>query len=411
MSADTLVLRDCKLANGTEVDIRLETGRVHSFSSQPADDAPVINLGGRLVLPALVDAHLHLDKTLLGLSWQPHRAENTTLGRIEGEKALRRSLRPNVEQCGAALLSLALKKGTTAVRSHVDVDDLAGLENVTSVLRLREAWRDFIDIQLVAFPQSGIKRCPGVAELLNEALAMGCDLIGGLDPVGVDGDLKGHLDVIFGIAERRGVGVDIHLHDLGEQGVDEALAIAERTKVLGLSGRVAISHAFCFGSVANSRASRAAERLADADVTIVTSAPGAAPMPPITLLREAGVRVVAGSDNIRDAWSPFGNASMLERCWLIAYRSGYRTDEEIVSTFDLASVNPASLLGLERHLAPGFSADLIVLPARTLVQAIIERPPPDLVLHHGRIVHGASSLGSELSRAMIHPMPSGEHSI
>jgi cytosine deaminase len=105
-------------------------------------------------------------------------------------------------------------------------------------------------------------------------------------------------------------------------------------------------------------------------------------MPPITLLRKAGVRVVAGSDNIRDAWSPFGNASMLERCWLIAYRSGYRTDEEIVSTFDLATANPASLLGLERHLAPGFSADLIALPARTLAQAIVERPHPDLVLHH-----------------------------
>src|SRR5262249_42295585 len=147
--------------------------------------------------------------------WHPHRAENTTLGRIEAEKALRRLLAPNVEEGGSALLSLALENGTTAVRSHVDIDDFTGLENLASVFRLREAWRDLIDIEVVAFPQSGIKRCPGVAELLDEALAMGCDLVGGLDPVGIDGDLDGHLDVIFGLAARHGVGVDIHLHDQG----------------------------------------------------------------------------------------------------------------------------------------------------------------------------------------------------
>ena len=198
-------------------------------------------------------------------------------------------------------------------------------------------------IQLVAFPQSGITRCPGVTDLLDEAVRMGCDLIGGLDPLGIDQDADGQLDFIFGLAQRRGVGIDIHLHDEGQAGIGEILDIADRTEALGMNGKVTVSHAFCLGSVDRDRAKRVAERLAAAGVSIVTSGPGVAPMPPINILRKAGVRVAAGSDNIRDLWSPFGNASMIERCWLIAWRSGYRTDEDIVGVLDLAT-NEAALI-------------------------------------------------------------------
>jgi cytosine deaminase len=118
-------------------------------------------------------------------------------------------------------------------------------------------------------------------------------------------------------------------------------------------------------------------------------------MPPVALLRAAGVRVVAGSDNIRDAWSPFGNASMLERCWLVAYRSGFRTDPDIEKTFDLATSNATSLLGLERGLAEGCTADLIAVPTNTLAQTIIERPRPDLVLRRGRATHAIGELKPE----------------
>src|SRR5262249_15189666 len=146
------------------------------------DDATIVDLAGRLVLPAFVDAHVHLDKTLLGLPWQPHRAADLVIGRIETEKNLRRTLRPDVEACGSRLLALALSNGTTAVRSHVDIDDDVGLAHVEAVLRLRETWSALVDIELVGFPQSGIRRCPGVAALMDEAIRMGCDLVGGLDP-------------------------------------------------------------------------------------------------------------------------------------------------------------------------------------------------------------------------------------
>ena len=177
-----------------------------SIGSGAPPDAIIINLDGRLVLPALIDAHIHLDKTLLGLPWHSHRAENSIIDRIDAEKKFRHAAPPPIEQCGGRLLHQALRNGTLAVRSHVDIDNQTGLKNVEALLRLREAWSDVMAIQLVAFPQSGITRCPGVTDLLDEAVSMGCDLIGGLDPLGIDQDADGQLDFIFRLAQRRGVG-------------------------------------------------------------------------------------------------------------------------------------------------------------------------------------------------------------
>jgi cytosine deaminase len=198
-----------------------------------------------------------------------------------------------------------------------------------------------------------------------------------------------HLDVVFGLAARYGRGIDIHLHDAGEPGLQELVAIAERTRAAGLSGRVAVSHAFCLGSVPLETAARAAESLAACGVAIVTSAPGSAPMPPVRLLRSAGVTLCAGSDNVRDAWSPLGNASMLERCMLVAYRSGFRTDEDLTACLDLATSSAVSALGLSDHgLRPGAYADLLVLNASSVPQAIAERPSPEIVMRRGRVVRG-----------------------
>ena len=106
-----------------------------------------------------------------------------------------------------------MASGTLHMRSHVDIDNQLGLKNMHEVLKIRERFRDLVTIEIVAFPQSGIVRSPGTAALLDEAIAAGADLLGGLDPIGIDGDLAGHLDPIFAIAGRRGVGIDLHLHD------------------------------------------------------------------------------------------------------------------------------------------------------------------------------------------------------
>jgi hypothetical protein len=175
--------------------------------------------------------------------------------------------------------------------------------------------RDTVSIQVVAFPQSGVVTRPGTAELLEQAVKDGAELIGGVDPTGIDRDAAGQLDVVFGIAGRYGAGVDIHLHDGGEEGATQIRMIAERTRALGLAGKVAVSHAFCLGMVEEPELEGLLALLREQRIAIMTTAPGDRPTPPVRRLREAGVTVGAGSDGVRDAWTPLGRVCWSARCW------------------------------------------------------------------------------------------------
>jgi cytosine deaminase len=374
-------IANATLPDGSKHDIEVAGGRIAALLPPSKGDVT-------LVLPPLVDGHIHLDKTLLGLPWIPNQATgNRVADRIEAERKVRAARTVPEAVTGANLVRQVVASGTLHMRSHVDIDNQLGLGNLHQILKVREQFRDLVTIQIVAFPQSGILRSPGTADLLDAAIAEGADLLGGLDPVGIDGDLAGHLDAIFAIAERRGVGVDIHLHDGGEGGIAQIQAIAERTKATGLQGKVAVSHAFALGSVPAESAARTADLLAETGVAIMSHGPGGATIPPLKLLREHGVRVFGGSDNIRDAWSPFGNGDMLDRAMMIGYRANFRHDEELALAFDMVTRTAADVLGIAPYgIAPGGAADFVVVEAETLAEAIASRPRRKLVVKGGRIV-------------------------
>jgi cytosine deaminase len=341
----------------------------------------VVEGRGRLALPGLIDGHMHLDKTLLGLPWFPHIPGGTVRERVAAEKQIYAELPPgSLRQRAARLADLALSHGTTTIRCHVDVDVDRWLDGLIILLALREEYRDRLTMQLVAFPQSGVLSAPGTIELLGAAIREGADLVGGLDPISFDGDLDGHLDAIFGIADHHGVGLDIHLHEPGEMGARSLLGIAERTKVLGLGGRVNVSHAFALGDLQGERLLEVARRLAEAGVSILTNAPGARAFPPPDTLLEQGVTIMCGSDNIRDPWQPYGNADQLERAMLVAYRMGWRRDDQI----ELAARMPMDLaakgLGLPEYgIEVGAPADLVLVEAGTITEAVVSRPPREVI--------------------------------
>ncbi|MBM3647850.1 MAG: amidohydrolase family protein [Alphaproteobacteria bacterium] len=377
---------NARLADGRRHDIEVAGGRIAALL--PASNEGDLDLDGALVLPPLVDGHIHLDKTLLGLPWLPNQATGGRVAdRIEAERRVRAARTVPESETGANLVRQVMASGTLHMRSHVDIDDQLGLRNLHEILKVRQLFQDLVTIQIVAFPQSGVLRSPGTAALLDAAIAEGADLLGGLDPIGIDGDLDGHLDAIFAIAERRGVGVDIHLHDLGEAGIAQINAIAGRTEAAGLQDKVAISHAFALGSVPTGVAARTADRLAEAGVAIMSHGPGGAPLPPLKLLREHGVRLFGGSDNVRDAWSPFGNGDMLERAMTIAYRANFRHDQELAFTFDMATRAAADVLGITDYgIAVGGPADFVVVEAETLAEAVAARPRRKLVVKAGRLL-------------------------
>lgn len=388
-SPDALTLRDATLADGRRVDLVVADGRIAALApaGSRAATGAVVACDGALLSPSFVEGHVHLDKTLLGLPLVPHRPGATVAERIRNEKDLRRTLPLSIAERGGRLIEQVVAFGTGALRTHVDIDTEVGLGGLEAVLWLKERYRSVIDIEVVAFPQSGILRDPGTADLLDAAMAAGADLVGGLDPAGIDGDVGGHLDVVFAIADRHGAGIDIHLHDPGPLGAFTLRDIAARTLASGLGGRVAVSHAYALGAIDDAEFGRTAAALAGAGVAIMTNAPGTGPMPPVLRLRDAGVTVFAGSDNIRDAWWPYGDGDMLDRAAVIGYRQGFFTDEDLAHAFAMATALPAAVLGLPHYgVAVGDAADLVLLPSAGMAEAVLDRPRARTVLKRGRIV-------------------------
>ncbi|MBM3524996.1 MAG: amidohydrolase family protein, partial [Alphaproteobacteria bacterium] len=261
------------------------------------------------------------------------------------------------------------------------------LSKLEGVLAARATLAGVATIQIVAFPQSGVMRCPGVLDLLDAAMRAGADLVGGIDPLEIDRDPRGQLDGIFAVAQRHGRGLDIHLHEPGEMGLFNVQEICARTKALGMQGKVTISHGFCLGDVAESKQKAAAELMGTAGVALVTHGAASAPLPPIGLLRQHGVTVFAGNDDIRDTWSPYGNGDMLERVSLIGWRADWRHDPMLLEILELCTTAGAKALGLAGYgLAVGSFADLVTLRAEGVPDAVGAHPPRHLVLHRGRIV-------------------------
>jgi cytosine deaminase len=375
-------LSNARLEDGRMADVVVEHGRIAAIV--PHDPAVAGEaLEGRLLLPALVDGHVHLDKTLLGLPWRPNSDARDVQGRIAHERAARGELALPVEVRAANLLRRMIAWGTTALRTHVDIDEMIGLGNFHAVMAAIAPFRDVVDIQVVAFPQSGIVTRPGVAELLDAALAEGADLVGGLDPLVIDGDVAAHLDVVFGLAAKHGKGIDIHLHDIGPAGNAQLREIAARSLAASMQRRVTVSHAFSLGTSDAADFAATTDALALGGVSILTSSPSAVPAPPVKALRGRGVVIHAGSDNIRDLWSPFGNGDMIERATLIALRQGFRSDADLALAYDLCS--DAAALGLPaRGVAVGMPADLVAVAAGARAEAVAERPGRRMVFKAGR---------------------------
>jgi len=391
LSAIETLFTRAKLADGAIKDIGVTDGRIVSI--EPAGSVvtagEIVELEGALVVPGFVEGHIHLDTSFYGDTWIPHKP--CTNGFDVHERVAFQA--ENMAQAAPMdvrarnQLDLCIANGSTHMRSHVMVDGSVGLKSLETVLAVREEYRGLIDIQLVAFPQSGILKSPGTPQLMDEAVAMGADLVGGLDPASFDRDVEKHLDVIFAIAEKHGVDVDIHLHDGGTLGLFTIEQICARTRALSMGGHVAVSHAYGLGDLSSEAAKRAATLIAESGVSIMTNAPGNHAFPPVAVLRAAGVTVFSGSDNIRDSWWPYGDGDMLGRAMMIGYRSGFYTDDELRAAFEIVTESGAKALRLEDYgLRVGAKADFVTLKAEHVPEAVVAVPKGRSVYKAGKLI-------------------------
>lgn len=402
----TLVLHNVRPWGGDPADVTLDGGVITAAvpvtpvwgdETGPAAlaGAAVVEGRGRILLPSFSDVHVHLDSTRLGLPFRPHTGAPGVWNMMLNDRNNWRGAEATVAERAILTLGAMIERGTTRVRSYAQVDVDAGLERFEGVLAAREALRDRADVAVIAFPQAGLLREAGSVEMLEEALRLGADVVGGIDPCALDRDPARHLDLVFGLAEKYRVPVDIHLHEPGQLGLFSAQLILERTKALGMQGLVTISHGYGLVDLPAGQLQELIEEMGALDVSMATIAPAGAPLP-LEQLAAAGVRVGLGQDGQRDYWSPYGNADMLDRTWQLAFTGKFRADELIEHCVAVATIGGSSVIdsGMQRlasvadrpGLAVGDPAELVLVEGDTVTAAVMDRLPGRTVIHRGRVV-------------------------
>jgi cytosine deaminase len=385
----SLLLRNVRPYAGPAIDMLIEGERIARAAKEIAPPAGAIIEDGKgaVALPGLVEAHTHLDKSLWGLPWYKNEVGPRLIDKIDNERLNKKRLNIDPYRQSARQAVQSSLMGSTHIRSHVDIDTDHGLWGVEGVMKMRDEYRDIIDVEIVAFPQSGMLCRQGTLQLMDEALKLGAEVVGGLDPCAIDRDPKGHLDAVFELCQRHGKPLDIHLHEPGEMGAFSMDLICERTRALGMKGKVTISHAFCLGTPDPALVDPLIAQLVELDIAIMTTGPASRPAPPVKKLKDAGVRVCSGNDGIRDTWGPYGNADMLERAMLVGLRNNFRRDDELRLALDVCTTEGAKVMEIENYgLAEGCIADLILVPGETVAEVVAARPPNRRVVKRGKIV-------------------------
>ncbi len=373
-------------------DVLIAEGKIartgHGLS---AANAQSIDCTGCLLLPSFIDTHVHLDKTRFGAPERLHHIATASVAeRAANERKLRVELKHDPYLYGSNLVRQMAAMGTTHLRSHIDIDPLTKLSDVEALMRIREDFKGYMSMEFVAFPQSGIMKSPGVADYMAQALDMGVEYIGGLDPQGFDNDRNGHLDILFALAEKTGKPIDIHLHEPDQMGLASIKEIIVRGKALGMKDKITLSHAFSLGQISESELNAVLADMADLGVRVIGTAPGNVAFPPIEPLLDAGILYAAANDNIQDMWSPWGDGDQLQRAKTFAYSANYRADAPLMRPFEMITRIPAQHINLPNHglehLKEGNAANLVVLEASDVPAAVLYTPPRKLVLKDGIII-------------------------
>lgn len=398
-----LIVKNAKLRDRTTlVDIAVDNGKIIEISDRiTAQTDQVIDAGGALVTPSFVDPHIHLDKVnifdvvrknvsgtlkeAIEIIWDKKRVYTT-------EDILERS---------EDVLLKALKNGTLAMRSHVDVDTIGGLKPLEGVKALREKYKHVMDLQLVAFPQEGIVKDPGCEALMWEAMRQGADVVGGM-PANENSpdDSREHVRICFDIAEKFDADIDMHVDETDDPFYRTLEMIADEALRRGWIGRVTAGHTCALAAYDDHYAKYVIDKCAKAQVRFITNPvtnlllQGRLDKQPIRRgitrvkeLMEAGLLVSFGQDCVKDTFYPYGSADMLQVANVTAHAAQMSLPPEIEAVYDMITTTAAEIIKLDEYgLAVGKKANLVVVNAKDARDAIRLTPERLYVVREGKVV-------------------------
>ena len=397
-----LAIVDASLADGSRVDVVVEDGQVAAVApgvGRSAEDK--VDAAGGLLLPAYVDTHIHLDKVLIRDQLAEH--DGTLRGAIDAIHAAKRAYTvADVRRRATAVIEASVLTGTTRLRSHVDVDTVGGLVPLEGVLAAARDCADIAEVQIVAFPQEGLLRDPGAADLMAEAMHRGATVVGGMPHWEATEDAqREHVRLCFELAARHDADVDMHVDETDDGSVRTLAMVVAETERRGWQHRVTVGHVCALAAADHDYAERVIADCARLGITVVAN--------PVTNLviqgrgdrglvrrgttrvRElmtAGVPVAFGQDCVQDGFYPFGRGDLLEVALISAHAAHLSTAAELHQALAAVTSVPAAAwhLGAGYGVAAGAQADLQLYAATSWPEVLRLQDPPRQVWSRGRSV-------------------------
>ncbi|MDR6782979.1 cytosine/adenosine deaminase-related metal-dependent hydrolase [Pedobacter africanus] len=368
--------------------VEIENGKIKNVGPNQAN-ANAIDARGMLMLPSFKDMHIHLDKTFYGGHWQ---AIRRGAGGVKGMIALEQKILPEMLKTSTykaeKMIELLQSKGSTFARSHVNIEPTSKLESLAHLQKALENKKNVFGAELVAFPQHGVFYTESVP-YLKEAAKMNVDFIGGVDPYSIDGAIEKTIDFTVQLALDHHKGIDIHLHESGESGLKTINYLMDKVNENpALKGKTYLSHCFALGRLDKAKQEEMAEKLAAAQIGIVSTIPFGGLIMPIPTLMKAGVKVMTGNDSIVDHWNTFGTGSVLQKANLAAQLYGYSTEFGLSRILKLATTGPLPLddKGVQQWPKAGDEASLVFIDASCSAEAVSRISPVKSLMYKGNIV-------------------------
>ncbi len=397
-----LLIKNVNLATGEKnIDIAVNDGKISAIGPHLAISAnSQIEAAGYLATAPFVDSHFHMDSALsLG---QPRLNQSGTL--LEGI-ALWGELKPSltveaIKERALALCHWSIARGTLAIRSHVDISD-DKLLAVEALLEVRKEMRDYIDLQLVAFPQDGFLRYKNSRRNLLRALDKGVDVVGGIphfERTMAEGAES--IRALCEIAQKRGLLVDMHCDESDDPLSRHIETLTYETQRLGLNGRVTASHLTSMHSMDNYYVSKLLPLMREAQIHVVAnplinitlqgrgdSYPKRRGMTRVPEMLAAGINVAFGHDCVMDPWYSLGTHDMLDVAHMGLHVAQMTGQSEMLAAYEAVTVNAAKVMHLSDYgLAVGCKADIVILEAASAIEAIQLRPERLFVIKAGKVI-------------------------
>lgn len=379
-------------------DVAVENGRIKDIAPRiDAQAARVIDAEGKVLIPGLVDSHIHFDKAYI-MDRLPNKS-GTLMEAIQVTAKLKPTFTKEdvVERATRALFSLA-RHGTTHIRTHAEFDPAQGFTGFETVMELKEKYCEIMDIQVVAFPQEGIFKCPGVEEMMTQAMDWGADVVGGIPYNDTPADE--HIDLVFNLAKKYDKPIDFHQDFKDDADAITIEYICDKTIAEGMQGLVSVGHLTAIAALPPEKLEPILKKIADAKINVMCLPAtdlhlGARKdtynvrraVTPVRKLRDAGVNVCLATNNIRNAFTPYGTGDLMHIAMLAIPVCHLGGADDLPTVLPMLTTNAAKAIGLKDYgLEVGKKADMVLLDSTSVDTAVIDIPERLFVIKNGKII-------------------------